>query len=192
MTLVLALGLAAGLAGQEIAVGQLLVATRQLRDPFFQKSVILVVYVGENGVIGLMLNQSLECPVSEILPGAKAGGETAQAGGPVPMGIFALVRAYTPLPDSQQILPRLFMVADRKRVAKLEPSPNMRIYGGNCGWSAAQLKNELRMGFWRVLSGRADTVFDKSPETLWERLISAMYARIPQPERAFALVKYGS
>jgi hypothetical protein len=46
------------------------------------------------------------------------------------------------------------------------------------------LENETSHGFWQVLNGSADMVFDSEPETLWSRLIERAEQRIawaPRP-----------
>lgn len=181
---ILALALTPPAAAQTISAGQVLVATRSLGDPSFAKTVILLIYAEKDGVVGLMLNRRVDHLVSEILPGAKSGKEPAWLGGVVPVGIFALAGANTAPPESMKVLPGVFLVTERKRIERMEPRPTLRIYAGNCGWTMPQLRNEMRLGAWRLIPGSADVVFDKQPETLWDRLISSEFVSI-FPEFAF-------
>ena len=165
------------LAAQNISVGQILIATPDLDDPSFAKTVILLIYVERDAVVGLMLNRPVDHKVSEILPGAKSGKESAWLGGVVPVGVFALAGGSTAPEGGTKLLPGVFLVTDRKQLERLEPAPNLRIYAGNCGWTLPQLRNEMRIGAWRLAPGSADAVFDKQPATLWDRLVSSEFVR---------------
>jgi putative transcriptional regulator len=169
-------GLVLQAGAQTIAAGQILVATRSLDDPSFSKTVILLIYVAKNGVVGLMLNRPVDHPVSEMIPEAKSAKESAWVGGVVPMGIFALVGGNTAPPGGVRLLPGVYLVADRKQIAELPPGPRLRIYAGNCGWTLPQLRNEMSLGVWRLVPATADAVFDKNPSSLWERLVASEYA----------------
>src|SRR4029450_1172808 len=50
-------------------VGHLLVATPGLRDPNFERTVVLLVAHEEGGALGVVLNRATEVPVSEVLAG---------------------------------------------------------------------------------------------------------------------------
>ena len=45
------------------------------------------------------------------------------------------------------------------------------MYAGYSGWGAEQLQRETMSGAWSVLDGDAKVVFDRNPDTLWDRLI---------------------
>ncbi len=173
----LALACGLPLAGQTISAGQILVATRSLDDPSFAKTVILLIHAEKEGVVGLMLNRRVDHTVSEVLPGAKSGKEPAWLGGVVPVGIFALAGESVAPAGSTKIMPGVFLVTERKQLERMQPSPNLRIYAGNCGWTLAQLRNEMRLGAWRLVPGSADAVFDRQPESLWDRLVSSEFVK---------------
>ena len=165
------------LAAQNISAGQILVATTDLDDPSFARTVILLIYVERDGVVGLMLNRPVDHRVSEILPDAKSGKESVWLGGVVPVGVFALAGGSAAPPGGAKLLPGVFLVSDRKQLERLEPGAHLRIYAGNCGWTLPQLRNEMRLGAWRLIPGSADAVFDKQPATLWDRLVSSEFVR---------------
>ena len=65
--------------------GRLLVATPQLEDPNFRRSVVLLLDHGEEGSLGVILNRPSEIATEHILPGwAESGGSTPKvfSGGP--------------------------------------------------------------------------------------------------------------
>jgi putative transcriptional regulator len=64
----------------------LLVATPQLQDPNFKKSVVLIVDHGAGGAMGFIINRPLTTPVAAIVtdpPGPIPGNVPAWLGGPV-------------------------------------------------------------------------------------------------------------
>ncbi|MGA2520639.1 MAG: YqgE/AlgH family protein [Acidimicrobiales bacterium] len=85
-------GPGAGLAGR------LLVASTRLGDPNFEGGVIIVLDHGEEGALGLVLNQPTHVPVSEILEAWQAQADLAapgvvHRGGPVsPDAVIGLAR----------------------------------------------------------------------------------------------------
>src|SRR5512134_295679 len=81
----------------ESLVGQLLVATPVLRDPNFDRTVVLLVAHENGGALGVVLNRATEVPVAEVLgPWGTLAEEPAVVfeGGPVqPEAAICLARA---------------------------------------------------------------------------------------------------
>src|SRR5690349_20590031 len=80
----------------DLAAGKVLVMQRDAPDPLFAESVILLIHYDTDGVVGLMLNQKSNIPLSEIreISGTKKRFEPAYAGGPVEVeAITGLIRA---------------------------------------------------------------------------------------------------
>jgi putative transcriptional regulator len=81
----------------ESLTGRLLVATPALRDPNFERTVVLLVAHEDGGALGVVLNRATEVPVSEVLgPGGSLAGEPSVVfeGGPVqPEAAICLARA---------------------------------------------------------------------------------------------------
>src|SRR6476646_5915092 len=80
----------------ESLVGHLLVATPGLRDPNFERTVVLLVAHEDGGALGVVLNRATEVPVSEVL-GAWGGLASEPSvvfeGGPVqPEAAICLAR----------------------------------------------------------------------------------------------------
>src|SRR3954468_18162288 len=66
-----------GGSAMESLTGRLLVATPALRDPNFERTVVLVVAHEEGGALGVVLNRATEVQVADVL-----GGWGALAGDP--------------------------------------------------------------------------------------------------------------
>jgi putative transcriptional regulator len=175
---------------RELGIGKLLVASRDAREPTFAETVILVVRYTHDGTVGLMLNRRTEVPVSRALDplkGASGRSDPVFAGGPVELAnVLALLRANVMPEGAEHVTGKVYLVPTgallEKTLAKRPDPVDFRVYLGYCGWAPGQLENETSHGFWRVLSGSADIVFDSEPETLWSRLIERAEQRIARAQ----------
>ena len=81
----------------DLAIGKLLVASRDLGDPNFAQTVILLVhYSGDQGSVGLVLNRRTDVPLSRVfqdLKEAKGRMDPVYVGGPVELDtVLALLK----------------------------------------------------------------------------------------------------
>jgi len=175
---------------QDLGIGKLLVAKRDAREATFAETVILVVRYTQGGTVGLMLNRRTEVPVSRALDplkGASGRSDPVFAGGPVELpNVLALLRTNIMPEGAEHVTGKVYLVPTgtllEKTLAKRPDPADFRVYLGYCGWSPGQLENETSHGFWRVLNGSADIVFDSEPETLWSRLIERAEQRIAREQ----------
>lgn len=168
--------------------GQFLVAAPSSSDDDFARTVILLVHSGDEGAIGLIVNRPTTVPLSVLFPDLKkpgVGSTLLYQGGPMRIGINGLVRSRTNPRQASEILPGIYLVSDRsqlKKIAEMNPA-SVRVYVGLCGWSAAQLRNELANGLWSVATADAGTIFDQQPASLWSRLAAKTKITGSQPRR---------
>ncbi|HTR35444.1 MAG TPA: YqgE/AlgH family protein [Bryobacteraceae bacterium] len=159
---------------QQLAVGQFLVAAPSLHDPDFAHSVILLIRYDRQAAVGLFVNRPSDVPVSEVYPGLKSHPVKLYIGGPITIGVRALLRSRTPPSPSQRLFGDIYLINNRPLLKKFitdgTPTSSFRVYAGSCGWTAPQLQDELRRGLWRVVPATPASVFDSDPETLWVRL----------------------
>jgi putative transcriptional regulator len=162
---------------RELAAGKLLVAARNLPDPNFTDTVVLLVQYSDEGAAGLVINRPSGVPLSRALPGVTAvsgAGATTFIGGPVSQqAVLALSRtACTTCPLVGRDV-YLVNTADalKQRLATGADERHLRVYLGYAGWGPGQLQKETRQGGWHVLDAEARVVFDPDPETLWRRVI---------------------
>jgi putative transcriptional regulator len=174
----LALGAPAG--AQEIAGGTLLVASGELGDPNFSRSVVLLLRHDDNGAIGVVINRVTSLVPAKVFPeladnlGKYSG--TLYRGGPLAPGrVLFLVRGLAAATvQGPEIVDKVFLSADPESLAgitRLATGPDeLRIYAGHAEWTAGQLENELKHGAWNVVPATADLVFGDTPQKLWEQL----------------------
>jgi putative transcriptional regulator len=172
----------------ETVRGRLLVATPDLRDPNFSRTVVLMLEHGPEGALGVVLNRPVDLLVAEVLPDW-AERTSAPAclfvGGPVsPSAAIGLGRGAGPGFEA------LF---DGIATLDLDPddSPapalsDVRIFVGYAGWGPGQLEQELSAGGWLVLELEPEDPFTPDPSQLWARVLrrqggrTAMFALAPE------------
>ena len=88
--------------GRDLAAGKFLVASRNLRDPNFAETVVLLVEYQEDGVVGLSINRRTRTPISRVLSveEAKRRPDPVYIGGPVEGKVVMALARSTKRPAS--------------------------------------------------------------------------------------------
>jgi putative transcriptional regulator len=163
----------------DLAAGKMLVASRDLPDPNFAKTVVLLVQYDGEGVVGLILNRRSKVPISRVLDdieGAKDRSDPVYAGGPVGRtDVLALLRAHGKPEDAKRVIGDICLVSSKGLLQKTLASPSqpniVHVYLGYSGWTIQQLEHEVDLGAWYIFRGDPEAVFDTNPDSLWSRLI---------------------
>jgi putative AlgH/UPF0301 family transcriptional regulator len=164
---------------KDLGPASVLVASRDLADPNFAKTVILLVHYDEDSVLGLTINRHTDVAVSRLFGGlkaAKARADSIYLGGPVEIStVFALLESPDKLKDIAPVFGETYLISTKALLEKTvasAPDPEVfHVYVGYAGWTNAQLKREVALGMWFIFQADTDTVFDSDPDTLWQRMI---------------------
>jgi putative transcriptional regulator len=166
-------------AGRVSLTGQLLIATPQLRDPPFERAVILLAQHNRGGALGVVINRPLERPraIAGLLTafGADASGVTDSVrvfvGGPVnPEVGFVLHSAEYRVAGTVDIDGRVALTAavDILRDIGLHKGPSKSLVAfGYAGWAPGQLENEMAHGAWVTVPEDPALVFDEDRAQVW-------------------------
>jgi len=162
-----------------LAAGKLLVASRDLGDPHFVHTVVLLIRYDAQGVVGLVLNRRTDVPLSRALDGVKAAKERSDRiflGGPVETpSVFALLQAKARIEGAEQIFDGVYLISAKplfEQTISERPDPKVfRVYMGYAGWTKEQLQMEVQLGAWYIFPGDAATVFNSDPDSLWFQMI---------------------
>jgi putative transcriptional regulator len=178
--------------GKDLAAGKFLVASRNLRDPNFAETVVLLVEFQEGGVVGLVINRRTRTPISRVLSveEAKRRPDPIYIGGPVEVTVvMALARSSADVAGAKRVFGDVYMISTKSLLAKSLASPiaasAFHVYLGYAGWSAPQLRHEMEVGGWYIFPGDAATVFDPDPGSLWNRLVEKTETRIAMCNHIF-------
>lgn len=142
--------------------GALLLA-RDLNDPNFNSTVVLLCQHGTEGSYGLVLNRPSHMPLSEVFDKPPAwvsaeGGALAKRlkmyiGGPVqPEELQILQVTETPVAGSFKVAPEVYLGgywSDLKDILALDPR-TLRLFLGYSGWGSDQLVHEVELKAWEV------------------------------------------
>ena len=154
--------------------GQLLIASAQMMDPNFARSVVLIVRDDEEeGAFGLVLNRPLELTVAEVcgeqVDAAKSVDAPINQGGPC-QGPLTVLHASESV-GGEPVIPGVLFTAEREQIESLmwHDAKPVKYMAGYAGWGPKQLDGEIEQGAWVLTPARAEHVFD-SRENLWAKL----------------------
>src|SRR5579871_276065 len=107
----------------ELASGSFLVSSRDLNDPNFAQTVILLLrYDEDEGAMGLIVNRRGDVPLSRVfedIKQAKGRKDPAYLGGPVePDNVLALVKSSTKIADAQRVFSGVYLIAEKELLEK--------------------------------------------------------------------------
>lgn len=165
----------------------MLMAMPQVLDPFFHRTVVLLLRHEEEGSFGFIVNRPTRIRVSEILQGMEVewggrDGDLAYFGGPVqPNRGTVLFAAEHPIAQeedatSELVVPGVSMtqhVTDLSRLAGAPPL-SFRLLLGYAGWGEGQLVQEILRNDWLTAPVRADLIFATDPEEVWESALRSV------------------
>ena len=167
--------------------GSLLIATPQLLDPNFRRTVVLVADHDDQGALGVILNRPSGMTVADAAPDLEplVGPETPIfAGGPV-QPISGVVLAEVTEAD-EPIFEDVVLVPDLGQLSDIvDGAGRLRVFAGYAGWGPGQLDGELERDDWIVEPARPDDVVAEDAEAHWGSVLArkggqyALVARMP-------------
>jgi len=170
--------------------GRLLVATPDLRDPNFVRTVILMLEHGAEGALGLVLNRPSEVRVADALPDwadVCAAPACLFLGGPVQTdAVIALGALATPGEEPLGFTPLSGGLGTVDLESGADAFASVRVFVGYAGWAPGQLEGELAAGGWLVVDRVAEDVCSGRPSELWRTVLrrqrgrTAMFALAPE------------
>jgi putative transcriptional regulator len=165
--------------------GRLLVAAPGLRDPNFDRSVVLVVEHDADGALGLVLNRATATAVADVLPAWEplAGDPPVVfAGGPVD-GTAAIclgsTRPGVVNPAVQAVTPTVGVVdLDADPALLTSDVAHVRVFAGYAGWGGGQLDEEVEADGWFVVDALPGDAFVAAPAGLWRAVLRRQPGRL--------------
>jgi putative transcriptional regulator len=172
------LGRIGGMAVDSLA-GRLLVATPALKDPNFERTVVLIVAHEPGGSIGVVLNRATEVAVADVLDGWGALADDPGVvfeGGPVqPEAAICIARSRS----ASGWIAGFNRVSGAVGTLDLSQDPEamltkisaVRVFAGYAGWGEGQLEAEVETGSWFVFDALPGDAFVGRPDDLWPMVL---------------------
>jgi putative transcriptional regulator len=160
--------------------GKLILAGPMLKDPNFDRTVVLITEHNEDGAMGLVLNRPSEATVGDAVPDLTWVADADDAiyvGGPVaPNGVIVLAewddpaQAVVLVEDDLGFVPGEAEDPDALAAAVRRA----RVYAGHAGWGPGQLEGELAEEAWIVEAPLREELFSDDAEGLWPAVLRRM------------------
>ncbi|WP_415032797.1 YqgE/AlgH family protein [Gordonia sp. (in: high G+C Gram-positive bacteria)] len=164
-----------------IRPGTLLIASPQLTESAFARTVVYVIEHDDTGTIGVIINQPSHSPVHNLLPQwspLAANPKALYVGGPVKRD-GALCLGVVERGVDLHGVTGIMKVSGRVVLVDLDGDPDelarvlvgVRIMAGYAGWGPGQLDDELGEDSWLVASALADDVLAPAGIDLWATVL---------------------
>lgn len=153
--------------------GHLLVATTDLADPNFARSVVLLVQHTEEGALGLILNRPTNVTIKQAWEKIRETPcvceEVLRFGGPCEGPLMA-IHTRDALSDNE-VLPGVFFDGNPEALEELvcDDDGQVRFYVGCAGWGEGQLERELNENSWLTAPASIEQIFSPD-DSLWIQL----------------------
>jgi putative transcriptional regulator len=163
--------------------GHLLVATPELDDPNFRRTVVYMIQDDSSGAMGLVINRVLgKGPAADLLKGLgldanpKASGEIeVHYGGPVERGRGFVLHSPEYHGENTVVLSDLAALTSSPDILEdlaAGKGPRHSLFAlGYAGWGPNQLQAEIAAGAWVVIDADEDLLFGKQEDTKWQRAL---------------------
>ena len=159
--------------------GRLLVATPNIEDPNFWRTVVLLCAHDQEGAFGLVLNHPMNGEtVPSHLPewaGHAVEPPVLFRGGPVSTSSVFAMATGDDMPVDRwglRIAPGLGLVDPGRGPDAFEGRlGRMRFFAGYAGWGGGQLEGEIESHGWFIVDALPDDPFAPAPSELWREVL---------------------
>ncbi|MFQ5897235.1 MAG: YqgE/AlgH family protein [Candidatus Methylomirabilia bacterium] len=163
--------------------GQLLVATAEMPDPRFARTVIYMVRHDASGAMGLIVNRPIgEVPLARLLEqlgidsDGVSGNIRVHYGGPVQRRRGFMLHSADYVGEGTRIVNGAMALTDPLEILPAIAAgtgPHRSLFAlGYAGWGPGQLEGEMGGGHWVIVPADEALVFDDDYEAKWQRAIA--------------------
>ncbi|MBO9639939.1 MAG: YqgE/AlgH family protein [Siphonobacter aquaeclarae] len=167
-------------ATQKVTKGSVLLAEPFLGDENFERSVVLMCEHNPQGSFGLVLTQTTELLLDDVIDDDIYPDVPLFVGGPVEKNTLHFIhRRPDIIEGSVELGERLFWSGNFQQIKQLLnlgtlPVADIRFFIGYSGWSAGQLDGEIARDSWIVSQSESDLFFDCATDQLWRTILRNM------------------
>lgn len=165
-----------------------LIAMPQVVDPFFNRSVVLLLEHNSDGAFGIIVNRPLDLTIESVVSDlgirwSGKGDAVVYLGGPVQpnagITLFGRALADDPSAESREIAPGLHLANDTETLKQLavDVPEHFRLLVGYAGWGAGQLDDELARNDWLLAPLDSSLVFARDAANVWPKALESIGVR---------------
>ncbi len=154
--------------------GSFLVSEPFSVDPYFSRSVVLLLTSDEKGVMGLVVNKPMRIFVKQIIPEVGFHDEVVFLGGPVEADRMFYLHNISFLEGVEEVFDGVFVGGDLKDlldVVQADDAYEIKFFMGYAGWSYGQLEKELEKESWVLTGSDKASVFTQDFDDLWTNIL---------------------
>ncbi|MBE7174473.1 MAG: YqgE/AlgH family protein [Williamsia sp.] len=172
---------------ENIKAGNLLIADPFLKDPNFQRTVVLLCdHHEETGTIGFVINRKYHKTVGELISQLEGCEFPVYYGGPVQTDtVHFLHRCPNLITDGLSIGHDIYWGGDFETAAELVKNnqiqqSDIRFYIGYSGWGEGQLASEMEEKTWLTTEANTPLVFHPNVSLIWQDSIRQLGGKYEQ------------
>lgn len=159
----------------------LLIASPQMKDPFFERSVVLLWHHDEDGAIGVVINKSLEHSLADVLTVGDDVDLTPYRenlvgwGGPVETSSGTVVTKGAIADAEGWLLDGVSVTRSQDALVRLlKEKAELILCLGYAGWGPGQLDREIEAGGWLWTDVRPEFLFDTPTDQRYEKALASL------------------
>jgi putative transcriptional regulator len=155
--------------------GTFLIAARNLQDPNFAHTVVLLIDYDSRGAFGLIIDRPTSHTLAALWPEITGlDAHFVYFGGPVfPNRLLFLLKSDDAPKGVRQVIPGAHLGSDELILKRIIATgeEEFRVYAGYSSWAPGQLDNEIARGAWHIIPAERRFIFDPQPAEVWPELI---------------------
>lgn len=156
----------------------MLIAEPFMKDPNFQRSVVLLCDHQYSGTFGITINKQMDEVVGDYIEELSFCTLPIHDGGPVSRDHIHFLHQYPDqIPGGQEIADGIFWGGDFSEMTsflKKGGAKKIRFYLGYAGWGEEQLENEMKEKSWLVAPATRVLVLNTSTNQIWKEAVKSL------------------
>ncbi len=162
-------------------IGKILISEPLLDDPYFSRSVVYLIDHNKDSFMGLILNNSTDIKLKDIVEGFDNTNFKIHIGGPVDSDILYYIHTVAGINKSEIISKNVYFGGDLDeirelcKIGKLNKT-NIKFFLGNSGWGPNQLNEEISFNSWLVTDCNNEFIFSNE-EKMWSESLQFVNER---------------
>lgn len=159
----------------------ILIASPQMKDPFFERAVVLLWHHDEDGAIGVIINRSLEHSLADILTVAEDVDLTPYRdnlvgwGGPVETSSGTVLTRGEIAEEEGWVLDGVSVTRSQDALVRLlKEGAELLLCLGYAGWGPGQLSREIEDGGWLWTDVRPEFVFETPTDQRYDKALATL------------------